>query len=224
MVLQENEGCWLAGNCSKAYCDRPCIKRIKLDHYYNDGLITMKQRERFSFHPDKRDEESFKYLASIAKNIKKFVKDGCNLYLHSSQCGNGKTSIALRLVQAYLDQIWPTADLSCKVLFINVPRYLLEIKSNIDEKSEYISHITANVLKADLVVWDDIGTKGLTQFEHEKVLSIINARLDAGKANIYTSNLSKEELHHSVGDRLYSRVYQLSEDIELFGDDYRPKV
>ena len=223
-MLEENKNCWLYDRCSHIHCDEPCIKRIKLDFLYNEGLISEKQRRRIKFNPDKKDADAFKYLANISKKIVDFVNKGCNLYIHSKQCGNGKTSIALRLVQSYLECIWLTTSLTCKVLFINVPRYLLEIKSNISEKSDYIEHINKNVLKADLVVWDDLGTKGLTQFEHENVLSLINARLDSGKANIYTSNLSKEELHESVGDRLYSRVYQLSEDIELFGDDYRQKV
>ncbi len=223
-MLEENKNCWLRENCSQLYCNQPCIKRIKLDFYYNEGLITDKQRKRIKFMPDKKDLDTFKYLSKISDNIVKFVKQGGNLYIHSKQCGNGKTSIALRLVQSYLENIWPTADLTCKVLFINVPRYLIEIKNNISERSEYIEHIRKNVLVADLIIWDDIGTKGLTQFEHENVLSLINARLDAGKANIYTSNLSKEELHESVGDRLYSRVYSLSDDVELFGDDYRPNI
>lgn len=223
-VLEENKNCWLYNCCSHVDCDKSCIKRIKLDYLYNLGLITEKQRIRFKFNPDIRDKETFEYVANISKNVLKFVEIGGNLYIHSKQCGNGKTSLALRLVQSYLDKIWPTSPLTCRVLFINVPRYLLEIKNNISEKSDYIEHIRKNVLDADLVVWDDIGTKGLTQFEHENVLSMINARLDAGKANIYTSNLSKDELHDSVGDRLYSRVYSLSEDVELFGDDYRPNM
>lgn len=224
MILEENKNCWLADECTQLYCNQPCIKRIKLDFYYKEGLITDKQRRKIKFIPDEKDKETFEYLTNILKNIVRFVKQGGNLYIHSKQCGNGKTSIALRLAQSYLNTIWPTSDLVCKVLFINVPRYLIEIKNNISERSEYIEHIRKNVLVADLVIWDDIGTKGLTQFEHENVLSLINARLDAGKANIYTSNLSKDELHESVGDRLYSRVYQLSDDVELFGDDYRPKV
>lgn len=223
-ILEENKNCWLYNSCSHVNCDKSCIKRIKLDYLYSEGLISLKQRVRFKFIPDKQDKETFKYLSNIAKNIVKFVEQGGNLYIHSKQCGNGKTSIALRLIQSYLDKIWATSSLRCRVLFINVPRYLLEIKNNISEKSEYIEHIHKNVLEADIVVWDDIGTKGLTQFEHENVLSLINARLDMGKANLYTSNLSKEELHESIGDRLYSRVYSLSDDIELFGDDYRINV
>ena len=77
------------------------------------------------------------------------------------------------------------------------------------------------MLDADLVVWDEVGTKGLTQFEHENILNLINARIDLGKANIYTSNLSDAELHQAVGDRLYSRIAILSDGVELVGSDKR---
>lgn len=224
-ILEENKNCWLYKGCSHAHCHHSCIKRIKLNYLYEQAMISEKQRIKFKFSiSNKEDLETFKYLNNIAKNIKEFVSIGGNLYIHSKQTGNGKTSTALRLVQVYFDKIWYETTLECRALFINVPRYLLEVKNNISEKSTYIQQIRENVLNADIVIWDDIGTKGLTQFEHENVLSMINARLDAGKANIYTSNLSKEELHNSVGDRLYSRVYQLSEDVELFGDDFRPNV
>lgn len=55
----------------------------------------------------------------------------------------------------------------------------------------------------------------------ENLLSIINTRLNNGKSNIYTSNLSGDELQEKIGDRLYSRIINLSEDIEFFSFDKR---
>ena len=107
------------------------------------------------------------------------------------------------------------------MLFINVPRFLLSLKDNISEKSDYVQHIKENVLTCDLVIWDEIGTKSLSTFEHENVLNLVNARIDSGKSNIYTSNLTNDELHTAVGDRLYSRIVELSSDIELVGSDKR---
>lgn len=143
------------------------------------------------------------------------------LYLTDNCIVTHNTSWALRLTQSYLNKIWFKCELSCKVLFINVPRFLLELKNNISEKNEYITHIKENVLLADLVIWDEIGSKGLTQFEHENVLNYINARIDMGKSNIYTSNLNELDLHQAVGDRLYSRIVNNSINIELKGKDKR---
>ena len=111
--------------------------------------------------------------------------------------------------------------MECKALFINVPKFLLSLKDNISNKNEYIEHIKNNVLEADLVVWDEVGTKGLTQFEHENLLSLINTRIDMGKSNIYTSNVDGDTLRSLLGDRLYSRIISYSDDIEFQGKDLR---
>ena len=194
-----------------------------MNYLYDEALISNKQRRRVEFvlDNDGSDADNFEYLSQIEKNILGFVGQGGNLYISSPITGNGKTSWALRLVQAYFNEIWLKCPLECKALFINVPRYLLALKDNISEKSEYVQHIKENVLNADIVIWDEVGTKGLTQFEHENILNIINARIDAGKANIYTSNLNDEDLHDAVGDRLYSRIALMSDNVVLEGADKR---
>ena len=53
------------------------------------------------------------------------------------------------------------------------------------------------------------------------LLSIIDARLNNNKSNIYTSNLDREDLHSFLGDRLYSRIYNYSTCIEFVGKDKR---
>lgn len=217
--------CIFKERCSqKCDSDSFCIKQFKLNKLFDNALITQKQRQHVTFvlDNDESDLENFKYLSTIEKNIENFVSQGGNLYIHSSNTGNGKTSWALRLVQSYFHRIWFKASIerSC-ALFINVPRYLLELKENISQKSDYVEHIKSNVLDADIVIWDEVGTKGLTQFEHENILNLINARLDLGKANIYTSNLNDVELRDVVGDRLYSRIVLSSDDVELFGLDKR---
>lgn len=160
-------------------------------------------------------------LKSIEINITDFVKGGKNLYIHSMICGNGKTAWSIKLLQAYLNKIWPESSLTCRALFINVPRFLLTLKDSISNQSDYIDHIKRYVLDADLVVWDEVGVKALTNYEHEHLLNLINTRLDNGKSNIYTSNLDSEELREKVGERLYSRIVNLSINIEFHGADKR---
>jgi DNA replication protein DnaC len=182
-----------------------------------------KQRTYTALHidADGTDREAFLKLKEIENSIESFVMNGNNLYLHSSQCGNGKTEWSLRLIQSYFNAIWHKCDLSCKALFINVPRFLLSLKDNISNHSDYIEHIKKNILDVDLVVWDELGIKNATQFEHEHLLNLINTRIDYNKSNIYTSNLCSDELRERLGDRLHSRIVNLSTDIELFGRDKR---
>ena len=95
------------------------------------------------------------------------------------------------------------------------------MKDNITSKNDYIEHIKANILNADLVVWDEIGTKAITNFEHEHLLSLVNSRIDSNKAQIFTSNLTPVALKEAVGERLYSRVVNLSTILEFKGADKR---
>lgn len=222
-MTKENADCWLTERCSRVDCDGFCLRHFKLSRMYDDALMSLRQRRhvRLYLEAGEPDGDAFAHLAAVERGIVGFVGGGGNLYISSSNTGNGKTSWALRMVQAYFDRIWYQADSSCHALFVHVPRFLLSLKDNISQRNEYAEHIKANATSADLVVWDEIGTKGLTQFEHENILNYVNARLDAGKANIYTSNLSNDELRSAIGDRLYSRIALASDCVVLRGKDKR---
>ena len=186
-------------------------------------MIELPQRKHINLRLDSNqsDLEAFNILRDIQNNIVNFINNGKNLYIHSSIAGNGKSSWALRLVQSYFNKIWSKSDLNCRALFINVPRFLLALKDNITEKSSYVEHIKNNIFNCDVVIWDDIATKSVTVFESENLLSMIEYRISSGKSNIFTSNLNNNELHQFLGDRLYSRVYNYSECINIVGKDKR---
>ena len=216
--------CYLALNCNGKDCQSDfCLRKYKMDSLYSAALMSESQKQHIVLRVDEdgTDLEQFKQLAEIEKNIVKFIEEGKNLYLHSSNAGNGKSSWSIRLIEAYFNKIWARSDGSCKALFISVPRFLLALKDNISNKSSYIEYIKENALEADLVVWDDIATKASSEFEASHLLSIIDNRIALGKSNIYTSNLNRQQLYTALGERLTSRVANISIDIELFGSDKR---
>jgi DNA replication protein DnaC len=167
-----------------------------MDSLYSAALMTDSQKRHIVLRVDQdnTDLEQFKQLAAIEQDIDKFVAEGKNLYLHSANCGNGKSSWSLRLAEAYFNKIWARTDIRCRVLFISVPRFLLALKDNITTKSTYVEYIKENVLEADLVIWDDIAAKMGSEFELTHLLNIIDNRLALGKSNIYTSNLNRQQL------------------------------
>lgn len=227
--------CYLSSSCKK-FLDGTChlnlgtfcIRKFKEDSLFELAMIDEKSRDNISFFTYTEDPESekdvFNTILSINKSIKDRISSGENFYLYSDKFGNGKTLSALSFCKSYIDSIWIESDILCKVLFINVPRFLLELKSNISKKSDYIEHISKNVLIADLVVWDDIGSKLGTEFEIENMLSLINSRLDLHKSNIYTSNILPENLSSVVGPRLASRIIGLSKLLRFDGYDKRGVV
>ncbi len=230
MIFSDN--CYLRDKCYKyqqaeececRHSNIYCPKLFRVDYLYNEALLTPKQKNNISLRVDLdgTDRDSFIQLREIEKNIEQFVLNGCNLFIYSSICGNGKTEWSLKLLRAYIDKIWYKSDLKCKALFINVPRFLLSLKEAITSHNDYIDHIKKNILEADIVVFDEVATKSLTTFEHEHILSFINSRIDLNKSNVFTSNIYGQELLEKVGERLYSRIVNTSTNIQFFGKDKR---
>lgn len=220
----DNTKCWMKNRCNQEYCNSFCMKFFKMNYLYENSLIPYNNRKHISLFVDDdgSDEQVFSQLVEIEKNISIFVSEGKSLFMYSSIPGNGKSSWSLRLAESYINKIWEKSNLGCKVLFISVPRFLLELKDNISKTSNYITHIKQYVLDCDLVIWDDIATKFGTEFEISHLLSMIETRISNGKANIYTSNLCGNELCKALGDRLYSRIVHNSDYVfEFRGKDKR---
>lgn len=216
--------CYLYDFCNRKDCDKDfCIRKYKMDSLYSAALMTESQKQHIVLRVDQdgTDLEQFKQLAAIEQDIVNFIGSGKNLYLHSANCGCGKTSWSLRLTEAYFNKIWARSEAKCRVLFISVPRFLLALKDNITAKNSYVEYIKENVFEADLVIWDDIAAKMGSEFELTHLLNIIDNRLALGKSNIYTSNLNRQQLYMALGERLTSRIANMSIDIELFGSDKR---
>ena len=218
------ENCPYKQKCNGRDCDKDfCMRKYRLDCLYDKSLLTATLRRHKTLYTDQdgTDRAEFSQLAGIEQAADKFVEEGFNLYIHSSNCGNGKTSWAIRILTSYFQKIWPKSNFECQGLFISVPSYLLALKESISGKNEYADFINKNVLEADLVIWDDIATKIGTEFELNHLLNMINTRMNNGKANIFTSNLGKQDLTNALGERLASRICNKSIDIELHGADKR---
>lgn len=216
--------CFLREVCNGKDCDKDfCLRKYKMDSLYSAALMTENQKKHITLRVDEdgTDLEQFKQLAAIEQDIINFIGSGKNLYLHSANCGNGKSSWSLRLAEAYFNKIWARTEVKCRVLFISVPRFLLALKDSISNRSSYIDYIKENVLGADLVIWDDISHHPGTDYEITNLLSLIETRLCSGKSNIYTSNCSPQALASCLEARLASRIANLSTVIELRGSDKR---
>lgn len=224
-MVEENKNCFFFTNCSHKFCDQTCPKRVKYVDYLVASLLPKDRLipAQLRVDADGKDMFAFSRLKKVEDNVVDFINSGNNLYIYSAGVGNGKTSWAIKIALSYLKT--PEAIFghgrNIPVLFISVPRYLLELKAHINQKSDYIEQINKTVQNASLVIWDDIGSKNGTEFEISHLLSLIDQRINEGKSNIYTSNLNSVELMQFLGDRIYSRVFNYSECINIVGKDKR---
>ena len=223
--MKSEKECFMKNRCKQLHCEGEggCLILYKLNYLFDNAVMPTNLRPYMALKVDidGTDLNEFKRLSEIQNNIMNFVEDGKQLYIYSSQCGCGKTSWAARLMQTFFNKIWLKTPLKCRGLFIDVPGFLLALKDNISNKNSYITHIKENIANCDLVIWDDISNKVGTEFEITHLLSMINSRINNGKANIYTSNISPDRLSEFLDVRLASRIATASEKIELRGGDKR---
>lgn len=165
------------------------------------------------------DLEPYTTLADIKDDIVFFVENGQNVFICSRNTGNGKTSWAIKLMLRYFNEIWAGNGFRVRGLFVNVPTLLLQLK-NFDNplSDEY----KKNLMEADLIVWDEIASSSISNYDYGNLLMFLDYRISAEKSNIFTSNVvSSAELEKNVGSKLASRIWNTSTIVEFKGKDRR---
>ena len=183
----------------------------------NSGLS--KKRQQPIMLDGGRDKLAFHLLNDIKNDILRFVNRGESLYIFSEYTGNGKTSWAIKLLLKYFDSIWAGNGFRIRGMFVHVPTMLSKIK---DFDNPLLKSYKENLSNVDLIIWDDIASTKLSDFDRNQLLMIIDQRVSEGFANIYTGNItSQQALENAVGDRLASRIWNMSTLIEFKGKDRR---
>lgn len=225
MVVKDKSGCPYMGSCkpSTEQCPLFCDRYTQVMGMVRNCGIPEGHKLLRPPVCAPEDKEAFQELNKIKNTIETFVATGCNLYLYSSNTGNGKTCWGIRLMYKYFDCVWPYQD-PCNsnnyvAYFCQVPT-LLNAHRNWD-KSDAYKNTLKSLANSELVIWDDMGTKDLTSTEQSFLQSLLDNRIIMGRSNIYTGNLDNTELLQAVGSRLHSRIWEGSIRIKLKGHSLR---
>ena len=214
------ENCWYKMKCQEK-CSKNCIRYKLMYSLFKQSNLPESLWGYKGLVCNEEDFEAFKELGSISDSILDFIKDGNNLYIFSENCGNGKTTWAIRLMYSYFDKIWHKSCFDCKALFVSVPKFLYNCKRSISQDVKGFEELCNKISEVDLVIWDDIAEMKASDYEHQILFQYIDDRINAGKSNIYTSNKSREQLEDLLGARLTSRVYNYSKIIHFIEGDKR---
>lgn len=101
---------------------------------------------------------------------------GENLYIYSQNFGNGKTTWAIKIMQNYFNKIWLGNGFKERGLFIHIPTFLTKFKEVINKKDEEFEEMKKQLIEVDLVIWDDIATGKLTDYDYTNLLTYIDQR------------------------------------------------
>jgi DNA replication protein DnaC len=171
------------------------------------------------FGTEKQRAYTAETLSKILEDIYSFVKNGFNLFLFGDT-GTGKTSWAVKLMNNYFSVVCEKNIYEPKGLYISVASFLRDAKLQMNYKNENYYELLQQIQSCDIVIWDDIFQTDPTNYESQWLYSYINDRMFAQKCNIFTSNLSPEQLE-KVDSRLHSRICTSSDILRISGMDRR---
>lgn len=194
------------------------------DTYLSNSQIPKRYLEDIQLIPSIADEDVFLELKDIKDNIKQFVDKGNNLLIYSSNVGNGKTTLSTKMIKEYINSVSNIKfKNNCPALFINVTNFLNEKKLAITDSSlqSKVYDTEQKILSANLVVFDDIGVKNISDYDLGALYYWIDYRTNNLKSCIYTSNLQPSSLKKVLDDRLYSRIVNYSVLKEIKDGDSR---
>jgi DNA replication protein DnaC len=118
-------------------------------------------------------------------------------------------------------------------LFFDTRQLLRRIRQTYDpvtRRTETERDLVDGIVRADLLVLDDLGAERATEWVEEMLHLIVNSRYIDRRPTIFTTNYPVEapaEAKHAetllerVGFRMYSRLHEMCDFVELKGVDYR---
>jgi DNA replication protein DnaC len=157
--------------------------------------------------------EHIRVIRRYTQTIDANLDSGHGLWL-VGDVGTGKTTLAMLISKAALQA-------GRSVAIYSLPRLLNLIRETIDStegKLDFFDRLAA----VDLLHIDDLGAEHQTDWVLEQLYSIVNARYEAHRAILATSNLTPEKLREEIGPRTVSRLEEMCGDpVGLFGADKR---
>jgi DNA replication protein DnaC len=164
---------------------------------------------------ERRAPEQTRTVRRYVRQIRENLDSGKGLWIQGD-IGTGKTTLAMIVSKASLE-----ADRS--VAIYSLPRLLNLLRESMESSAGKLDLID-RLTDVDLLHVDDLGAENTTEWVLEQLYSIVNARYEAQRAIVATTNLMPDELSERLGARTVSRLVEICGDpLTLAGDDDRQR-
>ena len=224
-------------NSASSLCS--CLKQKLLDISYNKSNISNLSKENFdtfnsNIFSEKAEPEKYKINISPRQNmitikakcmefVESFDNPGTHNLLFTGNTGLGKTfmsnCIANELIKKGKNVLYQTAPVLLETVIDN--------KMN-KYKNSSQDDFYKNVLEADLLIIDDLGTECLNSMKLSELFTILNTRLlnlnNKVTKTIISTNLNINNIFKNYEERIGSRIAGFYDIYYFFGDDLRFKL
>ena len=149
-------------------------------------------------------------------------------------CGVGKTHLSVALLKAIVKDKQATGQ------FVDEAELLRRLQYSYGPDSpDTEREVLLPLMDVDLLVWDDLGTGRPTDWVRETIRMVINHRYTYRKQTIISSNWplkgsagkswggrkpAEATLPERIGTRLFSRIMEMCEIVEIDGPDARTEI
>ena len=214
-----------------------CLKQKLLDISYNQSNISNLDKENFNtfnenIFSNKPDPEKYNHIAISPRQNILMIKDKCMEFvenfnnpqyknlLFTGNTGLGKTfmtnCIANELIKKGKNVLYQTAPVLLETVIDN--------KMN-KYKNSSQDDFYKNVLEADLLIIDDLGTECINSMKLSELFTILNTRLlnlnNKITKTIISTNLNINNIFTNYEERIGSRIAGYYDIYYFFGDDLR---
>ena len=209
-----------------------CLKQKLINLQYNKSNIYNVDKDCFdtfddNLLSDKPDEKKYNSTISPKENIQNIKKIAINFIenfnnpneknlLFTGNTGLGKTFLSNCIANEILKQ-------GKTVLYQTAPIMLDEIIDYRFGKKD--GFIYDNILNADLLIIDDLGTENLNGLKFTELFNVINTRLlnqnNHITKTIISTNLSLNNIFQNYDERIFSRLAGYYNICRFYGEDIR---
>lgn len=169
--------------------------------------------------PPKKDVKSFLRLNSIKDDIVNWVNNSSNIFIHSKNNYNGKTTWALKLLYKYFDQVWMYKPFTIMGYYLYIPEFLFKLRDLKYKDTKEFKQIDYILKHCPLVIWDSINTVKLTPNDQVALDIYLNKRGLNGCSNIFVGKTQTQEEGIDTLGILYDKLNSV-ENIEFLAGSY----
>lgn len=215
-----------------------CLKQRIFNISYNKSNLSNIKKDSFenfnlNLFSDETNSEKYKQKISPRKNIENIKKASLEFIKNFDNpetknllfCGNtglGKTymsnAISLELLKKGKTVLYQTAPVLLETVIDN--------KFN-KYKNANVNNFYNDVLEADLLIIDDLGTECLNSMKLSELFTILNTRIlnlnNKVTKTIISTNLNIQQIFKTYEERIGSRIAGYYDIYYFFGEDLRIK-
>ncbi|HEY1405610.1 MAG TPA: AFG1/ZapE family ATPase, partial [Spirochaetota bacterium] len=207
------------GKVKECSCRDLRIKINKIAVLYGKSGIDRKYRWRFLNEFNCVTKQAEKAKSHAYDIITKFPDIEKGLFLWGNP-GTGKTLLSTIILTEIITRT------GIEGRFMKISRSFFDrLRATFSESSEHYgmaSEIEREIANIDILVIDDFGVQRNTAWEQETLYNLVDARYEAEKFTIFTSNLDPDKAMRDLFEgRILSRIKEMCRIVELTGPDQR---